>query len=192
MPDGPAKLEVHPLTPDRWRDFEVLFGERGACGGCWCMAWRLRSAQFERQKGEANKRAMKALVEGGETPGLLAYSAGQPVAWCSVAPREVFLRLETSRVLKAVDDRPVWSVSCFFIAKAQRRRGLSVALLKAAIEFVRSQGGQIVEGYPTEPGKDLPAPFVWTGLTSSFLKAGFKEVARHSDARPIMRYELTP
>ena len=80
-------LEFHPLTPQRWSDFETLFGERGACGGCWCMLWRLTRKEFERQKGEANRRAMQAIVESGEKPGLLAYSGKQAVAWCSVAPR---------------------------------------------------------------------------------------------------------
>src|SRR5262245_12575909 len=132
MPAKSSKLEFHPLTPDRWQDFETLFGERGACGGCWCMWPRLRSSQFQKQKGEPNKRAMKAIVNAGETPGILAYLDGLPVAWCSLAPRTSFPRLETSRVLKPVDDKPVWSITCFFIAKEHRRQGLSVRLLKAA------------------------------------------------------------
>ena len=190
MPAKSSKLEFHPLTTDRWQDFETLFGERGACGGCWCMWPRLRSSQFQKQKGEPNKRAMKAIVNAGETPGILAYLDGLPVAWCSLAPRTSFPRLETSRVLKPVDDKPVWSITCFFIAKEQRRKGVSVKLLKAAIDFVRQHGGRIVEGYPVEPKKDQPDAFVWTGLASAFVKAGFKEAARRSESRPIMRYQV--
>ena len=111
------KLEFHPVTPERWPDFESLFGEKGACGGCWCMLWRLTRKEFERQKGEANRRSMKTIVESGEIPGLLAYSEKHPVAWCSVAPRQRFPALERSRVLKKLDDQPVWSISCFFIQK---------------------------------------------------------------------------
>jgi len=193
MPAEDPKLEFHPLTPDRWRDFETLFGERGACGGCWCMAWRLRGSQFDQQKGEPNKRAMQEIVAAGQTPGILAYRDGRAVGWCSVAPRESFPRLETSRTLKPVDSQPegaVWSVTCFFIAKGHRRQGLTVQLLKAAIEFVRRRGGRIVEGYPVEPKKDQPDVFVWTGLASAFLQAGFKEAVRRSETRPVMRYEL--
>jgi GNAT superfamily N-acetyltransferase len=190
MPAKSAQLEFHPLTPARWDDFAALFGERGACGGCWCMYWRLTSAQFTQQKGAGNRRLMQALVEAGATPGVLAYVDGQAVAWCAVAPREAYVRLETSRVLQPVDDQPVWSISCFFIAKEQRRKGLSVKLLKAAIGFVRARGGRIIEGYPIEPEKKQADAFVWTGLASAFRKAGFKEVARRSETRPIMRHEI--
>jgi len=190
MPAKISKLEFHPLTPERWRDFEALFGERGACGGCWCMWQRLKRSQYETQKGARNKRAMKRLVEDGHMPGIIAYRDGQPIAWCLVAPREEFLRLERSRVLKAVDEQPVWSVVCFFVAKEHRRSGLSASLLKAAIDFVRERGGRIVEGYPVEPNKRQADAFVWSGLASAFVKAGFKEVERRSETRPIMRYEI--
>lgn len=184
-----SKPEFHPLTADRWQDFEILFGEHGACGGCWCMAWRLTGKQFDEQKGSPNKKAMRTIVARGDQPGVLAYVDGEAVGWCSVAPREVFVRLESSRVLKPVDEKPVWSISCFFIAKEHRRKGLSVKLLKAAIDFVRQRGGRIIEGYPNEPKKDQPDVFMWTGLAASFAKAGFKEVARRG-SRPIFRYEL--
>lgn len=190
MPSKNSKLEFHPLTPERWRDFETLFGERGACGGCWCMWWRVARSQFNKQKGEKNKKAMKKLVDGGHTPGIIAYQNGQPIAWLSVAPRETFAVLERSKILKPVDERPVWSVVCFFVAKEHRRGGLSVKLLKAAIDFVRERGGRVVEGYPVEPKKKQADAFVWTGLASAFLKAGFKEVERRSETRPIMRYEI--
>jgi GNAT superfamily N-acetyltransferase len=185
-----SKPDFHPLTPARWGDFETLFGERGACGGCWCMWWRIPRSQYNNQKGEKNRRAMNALVKAGEVPGILAYLDGKPVAWCSVAPRESFSGLERSRILKPVDEQPVWSIVCFFIAKEHRRKGLSVKLLKAAIEYVRQRGGRIVEGYPVESKKDQPDAFVWTGLASAFAKAGFKEVERRSGSRPIMRYAI--
>jgi GNAT superfamily N-acetyltransferase len=190
MPAKKTKLEFHPLTPDRWRDFEALFGARGACGGCWCMWPRLARSQYESQKGALNKRVMKRLVDRGHTPGIIAYRDGQPIAWCSVAPREEFLRLERSRILKPVDAQPVWSVVCFFVAKEHRGGGLSISLLKAAIDFVRGRGGRIVEGYPVEPNKQQAAAFMWTGLASAFIKAGFKEVERRSETRPIMRYAI--
>ena len=115
--DQPQKdsWQFHRLTPERWTDFEELFGERGAAGGCWCMWWRLTQREFDAQKGEGNRRAMKAIVDSGRVPGVLAYHEGQPVGWCSVAPREEFPRLGRSRILKPVDDEPVWSVVCFFI-----------------------------------------------------------------------------
>ena len=130
-------LAIHPVTKKRWSDFETLFGEKGACGGCWCMLWRLTRKEFEQQKGEANRLAIKAIVESGDKPGLLAYSGKQAVAWCSVAPREEFPALDRSRVLKKIDDEPVWSISCFFIHKNFRKQGLSVRILEAVVEYVK-------------------------------------------------------
>jgi len=182
------KLSFYPLTPDRWSDLEKLFGERGACGGCWCMTWRLSRSQFDAQKGRLNRRAFHKVVKK-SPPGVLAYNNNQPVGWCAVAPREQYPVLDRSRVLKPVDDQPVWSITCLFVIKPLRRQGVSVALLKAAKEFARQRGANIVEGYPVEPyTKEMPPAFAWTGLPSAFRKAGFKEVARRSRTRPIMRW----
>jgi GNAT superfamily N-acetyltransferase len=184
-------ITFHPLTPERWSDFEKLFGPRGACGGCWCMYWRLPRTQYEAQHGELNRRNIKALVDTGNIPGILAYSGDEPVGWCSIAPREEFPTLGRSRILKPVDDQPVWSVVCFFVSRGQRRKGLTVQLLKAAVEYARANGARIIEGYPVEP-KEGKAPdvFVYTGLFSAFKQAGFSEVLRRSPTRPIMRFNL--
>jgi GNAT superfamily N-acetyltransferase len=187
-----AKLSFEPLTAERWEDFEQLFGKRGACGGCWCMHWRIRRSQYELQKGELNRLAMKSIVERGEVPGILAYTDEQPVGWCAVAPRDTYITFERSRILKPIDNQPVWSIVCLFVAKPFRRHGISFKLLKAAVEYVRRQGGSIVEGYPVAPQKEtMPDVFAFTGLASAYIKAGFRESARRSVTRPIMRYHLT-
>jgi GNAT superfamily N-acetyltransferase len=186
------KLTFEALTPEHWPQFEKLFGERGACGGCWCMLWRLAPKEFEAQKGSANKQAMKAIVQSGEMPGVLAFADDKAIGWCALAPRETYPSLGRSRVLKAVDDKPVWSVSCLFIDKSHRKQGVSSALLRAAAEHARAHGATLVEGYPVEPkaGQDIPAAFAWTGIPKAFRRAGFTEVARRSATRPIMRLEL--
>src|SRR5687767_3561861 len=150
---GRDRLSFHPLTPQRWSDLERLFGARGACGGCWCMSWRLKRSQYEKQKGPANKAAFKAIVAAGPAPGVIAYSDSKPVGWCAVAPREVHQRLENSQLLARVDPQPVWSVTCFFVARPFRRAGVSVQLLKAAVAHAAQCGAKIVEGYPVEPRK---------------------------------------
>lgn len=184
-------LTFHPLTHERWCDLQTLFGERGACGGCWCMAWRLKRADYLKQKGDGNKAAFKKIVKSGQQPGVLAYVDGQPVGWCAVAPREVYSFLERSRVLGRVDEKPVWSVTCLFVAKPFRQAGVSVQLLKAAAEHAARHGARMVEGYPVVPIKDrMPDVFAWTGTVSAFRRAGFKEVARRSPSRPIMRIEV--
>ena len=184
----PAKLKYMPATPSRWADVERLFGERGACGGCWCMVWRLPRSAWEAGKGVGNKRALKKLIASGASPGVIAYRAREPVGWCAVAPREEYGSLARSRVLKPIDDQPVWSVSCLFVLRPYRRHGVSVGLLRAAVEFAGKRGAQVVEGYPVEPSMQrMPDAFVWTGLPAAFERAGFSEVARRSKSRPIMR-----
>jgi GNAT superfamily N-acetyltransferase len=122
---------------------------------------------------------------------VLGYLGKQPVAWCAVAPREAHSYLERSRVLQAVDEKRVRSISCLFVLKPYRRRGISVSMLKAAVEFAATRGAAIVEGYPTEPTMErTPDPFVWTGTPSAFRDAGFREVLRHSKKRPIMRFTI--
>ncbi len=191
---GEAGLVFQPLTPSRWPDIEKLFGPRGACGQCWCMFWRAPHSVWVRQKaGGGNKRAFRALVRRAETPGILTYSAGEPVGWCAVAPRAATPGLERTRLLQPVDDQPVWSVTCFFIARGWRRRGVSVALLRAAAEHARRGGARIIEGYPVEPpGGETADAFAWTGTAAAFRAAGFTEVLRRSPIRPIMRRELKP
>ena len=186
-----SKFNFFPVTKDRWKDFELLFGEKGACAGCWCMYWRTSQKILDQQKGEGNKKAIKKIIYGGNIPGILAYHNKQPVGWCAVAPRTEYTRLQNSRVLKPVDEKPVWSVPCFFIHRKFRNKGLSVDLLNASKKYVKSQGGKIIEGYPIEPREDkMPDAFAWVGLSGAFRKAGFKEVVRRSETRPIMRFTV--
>jgi GNAT superfamily N-acetyltransferase len=151
------------------------------------MWWRRPRAEFVRGKGAGNRRAFRRVVEAGPPPGVLAYAGGEPVGWCAVAPRSDYPRLSGSRVLAPVDDAPVWSVTCFFVARPWRGRGVSRALLEAAARYARRRGARTVEGYPVDGRGKQPDVFVYTGLPSAFAKAGFTEVARRSPTRPIVR-----
>lgn len=194
-------LTFKPLSTKTWKDFEILLGERGACGGCWCMSWRLRQKEFEKKKGAGNKRTMKKLTADKEQIGLIGYVGKNPVGWCAFAPREKYVRLENSKVLARLDNEPVWSISCFFINKEFRRHGFSTEMLKGVICFCRKLNEaksrsarkkvKILEGYPTVPySENIPAAFAWTGIPSAFIYAGFVDAARRSKTRPIMRYYL--
>jgi len=186
-PRRAAKAEIHQLTPDRWPDLVQLFGPRGACAGCWCMFPRRTGAEGK-TSGEPNRRAFKRIVDSGTPPGLLAYAGGEPVGWIAIAPRAEYHRYERSRTLAPVDDQPVWSVPCFFISRAGRGQGLSVQLLRAACAFAAARGATIVEGYPVDTrGKRYAPTFAWHGVVATFERAGFREVARRSPTRPIMR-----
>jgi GNAT superfamily N-acetyltransferase len=183
-------FSIKPIQRNLWTDFEELFGLNGACGGCWCMNWKLRGKAYEEAKGYTARQMHKSMVDSGTVTGLLAYANGEVVGWVAVEPRSEYEKLAHSRILKPVDDQAVWSVTCFYVAKGYRRQGATVSLLKAAVEYVKGQGGKIVEGYPVDTDQNMPAPFVFTGMASAFQKAGFQEVARNSPTRPIFRYVI--
>ena len=154
------------------------------------MFWRLPRSTWQSQQGAANKRAFRRLVREGRAQGVLAYVGPKVAGWCALGPRDDFPSLSRSRILKPVDDAPVWSIVCFFILPPFRRQGLSTRLLEAAVAHARSKGARAVEGYPVDPERDYPPAFAWTGLAASFRAARFEEVARRSPARPIMRRRL--
>jgi GNAT superfamily N-acetyltransferase len=187
------KISCKPLTVDQWHHFQKLFGEKGACGGCWCMYWRLKRSDFLSSKGIGNKRLFRQVVQRAEIPpGLLLFSASEPVGWCAVSPRSSYPVLSNSRILKPLDDQSVWSIVCFFIHKDFRRLGLTVVFLKHILQFCKSKKALIVEGYPVDVSgnEKYPAVFAFTGVAAAFIKAGFKQAALRSPRRPIMRYDL--
>lgn len=183
-------IEIHAVTPDRWDDLVELFRENGAYANCWCMWWRVSGAEFSegiRKRGAENRRAMRGLVRDRRVPGLLAYRDGRPVGWVSVAPREEFGRLRRSPTLKPVDDKPVWSIVCFYMDRGERGTGVGTALLEGAVQHAAREGARIVEGYPVDPAlRKFPNAEAFTGVVSMFERAGFREVARRGN-RPIMR-----
>jgi GNAT superfamily N-acetyltransferase len=186
-----SPFTIHPLTSARWDDFERLFGANGACAGCWCMFARQTRAEFDRLHGQANKEALRAIVEHGEVPGLLAYAAGVPVGWCSVAPQSAYPSILRSRILTSVDNEPTWSVVCFFVPRAARGQGVTRALLRAALRHAQANDAHVVEGYPVDPaGQRLDNASAWHGVASTFREVGFTEVARRAPRRPIMRFLL--
>lgn len=184
-------LEIYQLNPGRWDDFESLLGSRGGCGGCWCMSWRTKKSEFYKFRGDGNKLAMKALVDQNQSVGLLAYIDDKPIGWCAIAPREAYPKLENSKVWKKIDDEQVWAITCFFIAKSFRRKGISLELVKGAINHCKASHIKIIEGYPVVPyGEKIPDAFAWTGFPVVFEKAGFVVAERRSPSKPIMRYYI--
>lgn len=184
-------IEVHSVTRDRWDDLVKLFGPSGAYSGCWCMFWRVKSSEFEANGNKGNRRAMQRIVERNEIPGLLAYIAGKPVGWISLDPKEKFGRIQRSPLFKSVDNQPVWSVVCFFIHKEYRNKGVGKRLLSAAADYARSQGAGLLEAYPIDTkGKRRADAALFTGTQILFEQAGFREVARRKERRPVMHKKL--
>jgi GNAT superfamily N-acetyltransferase len=186
------KLAIHPLTPERWPDLLRLFGPRGACAGCWCMWWRLARKEWTAGKGGRNRRRLEEYVARGHVPGLLAYEGDEPVGWVAIEPRDAYPRLDRSRTLARVDDLPVWSITCFFVARPHRRRGVTRALIDAAVRHARAGGARAVEAYPVDYAGEVADAWAYTGAASTFRAARFAEVARRSPSRPIVRRALRP
>ncbi len=176
-------MEIAPVTPDRWDDLIELFQRKGPRGGtpipdnCWCMWWRQRTGNRGR-----NKHAMRGLVREGREPGLLAYEDGSPVGWVSVGPREEFGQLMRSRTYGPRDeDSEIFSIVCFYIDPRARRRGVTAALLEAAVEYALRHGARAVEAY----GSEAPD---YMGTRKLFEAAGFR-AQRAAGKRTVMRYE---
>jgi GNAT superfamily N-acetyltransferase len=181
------KLTIHPLAPDLWPALEDLFGEGGPVSRCWCMYWRIGSA-YRKRPSEENKAAFRELVKSGPPPGLLAFDGDLAVGWCQLTPRDDLPWLDRTWRLKRVDDLPVWSISCFYVRKGYRKRGVTSALIAAALEAVRRAGAPALEAYPLDA--ELTPSASGTGYLSTFQRAGFKIVARHVPPRPIVRYDF--
>jgi len=182
------ELAVRPLTPDLWPALEDLFGPRGACNGCWCMHWRIGSAYHKRPR-DMNKAEFRRIVEQGPPPGLLAFDGDLAVGWCQLTPRDALPWLEHDWRFKRVDDLPVWCLSCFYVRRSHRRRGITSALIREAVKVARQAGAPALEGYPRDNTEEAPN-YAFTGYASTFARAGFRIVAAHTPSRPIMRHDL--
>lgn len=193
MPDD---FQAFPLTPERWEDFEALFGPSGACYGCWCTYFRVPAAERKTMDAPAKKQFMKSRVLAGPPPGVLGYVEGRPLAWVQVGPRGELPQWNSpktvSRPLDPADagDPAVWAVSCFFMGSRDRGKGHSHRMLAHAVDFARTSGARIVEGCPIERTKQSKSVGLYVGSVRIFEAAGFAEVARRKDGRPLMRLVL--
>jgi GNAT superfamily N-acetyltransferase len=185
--ESAMKHTIQPLTPDLWPALEDLFGEQGPVSRCWCMYWRIGSDYRNRPR-DANKAAFCELVRCGPPPGLLAFDGDLAVGWCQLTPRDVLPWLDRTWRLKRVDDVPVWSLSCLYVRKGYRKRGVTSELIAAAVDAAKRAGAPALEAYPLDA--NLTPSASSTGYVSTFKRAGFKIVARHVAPRPIMRYDL--
>jgi predicted GNAT family acetyltransferase len=187
---------VEPLTPEMWPDFERLFGKQGACMGCWCMYWRLPRKQYDTARGADAKRLFKKRVKEGPPPGVVAFIGDEAVGWLQIGPRADAPQWNTPRRLSAplkaedAENDAVWGATCFFVKSSARRQGVTDALLKGGIAFARENGARVIEACPMDTqGRSDPIS-LYVGRASVFERAGFKEVMRRKETRPLMRLML--
>ena len=147
-----AKLGFRAVTEATWKDFEALFESPGAPKYCWCMVWRTTPAEAKRTESKSRKAMMKTRVRKGTPVGILAYAGGEPIGWCSVAPRDTYRASMAGELTEdETRDMTVWSIACFFVVRAHRSTGVMKALLTAARKHAKAKGAKIVEGYPVDP-----------------------------------------
>lgn len=189
-------ITVRPLTTQRWDDVEAVFGARGCSVArrCWCMFYRVeeRSGFAVLSHAKRNRAGLKRLAAGRTPPGLIGYQGGTPVGWISLGPREDYKALARSRVMRAIDDARVWSIICFVVPSEFRKQGVATGMLDGAIRYARRRGVKILEAYPVDKRGAQPDDSLWFGALSMYERFGFREVARHKPARPMVRLVLKP
>ncbi|MGH2380711.1 MAG: GNAT family N-acetyltransferase [Candidatus Limnocylindria bacterium] len=191
-------IEVHPLTRERLPDLAALFGQGGDPKSCWCAFFRVRGMTFQNASARKNRAVLERAVDEleGRAPGLIAYRGGEAIGWVSLGPREDYERLQHSKILAPIDDKPVWSIVCFVVGRKARGQGVASALLEAAAEYAREHGATLLEGYPVETdGGRIPSANVYKGTLSMFERAGFEVVERRkwnrtTPVRPIVRRRI--
>ena len=174
-------IHVRTLTKNDWPVIEQLFSDNGACGGCWCMWWRVPQGgkTWHEAKGDKNRDTFRRLVRADKVHAVLAFDGNEPVGWCSFGPKETFARLKRIRALQHESPEGTWAIVCFYIPARWRGRGVATALLQAATNRALELGAKAVEGYPVklkEEGARMPGAFAWTGVPALFERSGYEEM----------------
>jgi GNAT superfamily N-acetyltransferase len=187
--------ETHPVTPDRFEDFADIVNPNRRAAACWCLSHRLRAKDIRELGGDSREQAMRRLCERENPPGVVTYLDGVPVGWCSISPRAEIPHLVASKLIRPIDEVPVWSIICIVVRAGHRRTGVSAALLDGAVEYAVSRGAPAIEAYPVDPPGRMDTTMAFVGTRRMFEKAGF-EVVGTTDAvasrmpRLIMRRAL--
>ena len=180
-------LRCEPATAKRFDDLAVVLGERGGPNGCWCMWWRMRNAGWNATDSATRKQASAGRFDTSPPPGVFGYIGDRPIGWCAVAPRVEYARMQDSPTFGPIDDAPSWAISCLFIHRSARRKGVGSALVEAATAMAESYGAPAIDAIPVAPGGKRSSADLYTGTPSMFESLGFVEVARRKPERPIVR-----
>jgi GNAT superfamily N-acetyltransferase len=201
MTEPSPAISVVPANEASWEDLQTVFGTRGAASWCQCQRYKLRPREaFRNFPVEERAHRLRQQTDCGhpesdDTSGLVAYLDGDPVGWCAVEPRTAYEGLvRNARVPwegrdEDKTDGSVWAVTCLFTRAGFRKRGVSRALARAAVDFARERGARAIEAYPMTT-KDVIAGELHVGTEGVFARAGFAEVSRPTQRRVVMRIDF--
>lgn len=190
--------ETHPVTPDRFDDFADVINKNRRKSHCWCLSHRLQAKEIEELGGKGQggrEKAMRRLCEREHPPGVVTYLDGEPVGWCNIGPRSEITRLAQSKLIRPIDDVPVWSIVCVVVRSGYRKQGVTGRLIEGAVGYAKSRGAPAVEAHPVDPKGRMDLTMAFVGTKAMFDKAGF-EVVGTTDAvaskmpRLVMRRDL--
>jgi len=194
-------VRIVPANDASCADLQAVFGTRGPAARCQCQRFKLRPREaFARFPVEERASRLRAQTRCGHpdadvTSGLVAYLDGEPVGWCAVEPRTAYTGLvRNNRVPwegRSEDkaDDTVWAVTCLFTRAGFRKRGVSRALARAAVDFARERGARAIEGYPMT-SKNAMLEELHVGTEGTFAAAGFTGVSRPTIRRAVMRIDF--
>ena len=188
--------ETHPVTPERFEDFADVVNRSRRANHCWCLSHRLRTREIEALGSGSREQAMRRLCEGEHPPGVVAYRDGEPVGWCNIGPRTEITRLVGSRLIRPLDELPVWSIVCVVVRVGHRRQGVTAPLLDGAVAYAASSGAPAVEAYPVDPPGRMDLTMAFVGTKAMFQRAAFQVVGTTGAVagglpRLIMRRDLS-
>jgi GNAT superfamily N-acetyltransferase len=180
--NSPVKISVKPVDKSTWKDFEHLFESKGAPSYCWCMAWRAQGVESKKTDRPSRKKMMKKRISDNVPVGLLAYHHDMPIAWCSIAPRETYRKLDGDDTIS-----DVWSIVCFYIKKEFRKQGLTESLIKEARKFAKKNGAKYLEAYPVDPSSPS---YRFMGFKNTFKNLGFNFIKKAGQRRNVMTKKI--
>jgi GNAT superfamily N-acetyltransferase len=166
---------VRPLGPDTWDAFaELAERHNGVWGGCWCLWFHERDPEWG-QSAEGNRAIKQRLVDTGKTHAALVFDGVRAVGWCQYgAPEELPRIYHRKEYESGLVEPPDYRLTCFFVDKQYRRKGVSAVALRGALDLIAEAGGGVVEGYPQDTqGEKISASFLYNGTRSLFEQAGF-------------------
>jgi ribosomal protein S18 acetylase RimI-like enzyme len=195
---SPASVfNTQELSPDTWSDFAKLFAKHGGVqAGCWCMFYHRTGPVTSTAAGRLNwasrnRSDKRALVRRGSSQGILVYAGEQPVGSCQYGLKEQLPRIDAGRYYRklelANDPGQLWRITCFFVDRDFRHRGIATIALRAALEAIRKKGGGVVEAYPVTNPRAVP---IWFGSVGMFEREGFRKIAQLGRSTLVMRRTL--